>query len=85
MKTLIKHVADNIYMDGQRNYWIFQDDNKFYGYNYMDGVRYDHICKPETSFKIYDSSSISPRNQTPKLEAKPVITNTAADFLECGS
>ena len=85
MKTLIKRVKDNIYVDGHGNYWINQDNNKFYGYNYIGGIQYDHICEPEGNFKIYDSSSVSPRNQASKMEAKQVITNTAADFIECGS
>ena len=85
MKTLIRHIEDNIYMDGQRNYWILQDNNRFYGYNYIDGIQYDHICEPETNFKIYGPSSVSTRNQTPRMEAKPIITTTAADLMECGS
>ena len=85
MKKLIKHVKDNIYVDGHGNYWINHDNNKFYGYNYISGATLEYICKPDTDFKVFDYNTVSTRNQAPKMEAKPVVTNPAADLIECGS
>ena len=73
MRIAVKHIENNIYFDSKQ-YWIKISD-RFYGYDKLRGVFYDHICKPEGEFteilppseQHLKSSQISKRKAEPKI------------------
>ena len=79
-RTLVKQVEGGLYYDS-KNYWEPHGD-RMYGYDRVKQKRLEHVFRPIQTFTLLPEQIEI--KQKPVKEV-PIITNPAADLLDCGS
>lgn len=77
---LVKRIKGNLFYDS-KNHWK-EIDGKMYGYCTATDTLFNHISKPVELFRTLPSEVEAKMEPVKEV---PIVTNPAADLLDCGS